>query len=173
MIKYNFGEIDCRIDFKDFLDITCGDIKKYKSEFKEFSQLYEFIETNKNKITHILFDGYEYHLKKGLLHNLFGPALIRHTPDGYFPGTSNNFYIDGKLVHDDTHTIGKGCKSLESFQTKNIFHFKELNQVKTRIRRKIGVDYEIYPIDLKRKIRKDKLEKINDSIESGIRKINN
>ncbi len=67
---YNFGEKPCKIEFDDFLSITT-DIRMYKSDFKDFSELYEYIEKNLNKITHILFNNYEYFLEKGLLHNLY------------------------------------------------------------------------------------------------------
>lgn len=169
MIKYKFGNIECKIDFKDFLCLTVNDIKRYKSEFKEFSDLYEFIEKNIKQITHIIFDGYEYFLKNGLLHNLFGPSIIKYTTDGYVQGTSMFFYIDGKLVQDDLRTIGRGCKNLEDFKTKNIFHYKEISNKKTEkdintglyYKRKEGIDYIIYPIDLNKKIRKQKLETLN------------
>lgn len=174
MIIYKFGEIDCKISFKDFLKITIKDLVKYKSDFKEFSELYEFIEKNKNKIINIFFDGYEYYLQKGLLHNLYGPALIKHNddPSQFFQGTSRWFYIDGKKVYDDLG--GRGCRKLEDFQNKNIFHFKEItNKTSGRdpdtgkfYRRKEGVDYKIYPINLKERIkidqRKKKLERLND-----------
>ena len=46
--------------------------KKYKSDFIDFANLYEYIDKTKKSISHILLDGYEYFLEKGVLHNLYG-----------------------------------------------------------------------------------------------------
>jgi hypothetical protein len=126
MIKYKFGDVECKISFDDFLSLTINNVKKYKSDFKQFSELYEIIEKNKKQISHILFDGYEYILEKGLLHNLYGPAIIKHSDNksAYFQGTSMWFYIDGKLVHDNLDD--RGCKNLINFQHETIFHYKKL-----------------------------------------------
>lgn len=173
---YNFGEKPCKIEFNDFLSITT-DIKMYKSEFKSFSDLYEFIEKNLNKITHIFFNNYEYFLEKGVLHNLYGPAIIRHNNDDntYFKGTSNFFYIDGKLVHDDLKTVDRGCKKLDNFKNTQIFHYKDISGRKSGrdvitgrwYKREEGVDYEIQYIDLDQRIkldqRKKKLFYLNDT----------
>jgi hypothetical protein len=171
---YNFGEKPCKIEFDDFLSITT-DIRMYKSDFKDFSELYEYIEKNLNKITHILFNNYEYFLEKGLLHNLYGPAIIRHNNENaYFKGTSNYFYINGKLVHDDIKTTERGCKKLDNFQNMQIFFYKEITGKKNEIdvltgkryRRIEGIDYEIQYINLNEKIkldqRKKKLLHLND-----------
>ena len=116
MITYYFGDKDCKLDFNNFLSITT-DIKKYKSNFNSFSELYEFIETHKKEIIHILFDGYEYFIENGVLHNLYGPAYIRYndpTTDRFPLGTKSNwFYINGRLVCDKTDT--RGCKKLNDF----------------------------------------------------------
>jgi len=149
MITYHFGDKDCKLDFKDFLSITT-DIKKYKSEFDSFSKLYEFIETHKKEITHILFYGYEYFIENGVLHNLYGPAYIRYndpTTDRFSLGSKSIwFYINGKLVQDNLNT--RGCKKLQDFQNGDIFFFRELtykksnfNNVGPLYRRKEGVDY--------------------------------
>lgn len=174
MIVYKFGEIPCKIDFKDFLSITT-DIKKYKSEFEDISMLYEYIEHNLNKITHILFDNYEYNLEKGLLHNLYGPALIRHH-DGetsHLKGTFNWFYIDGKLVCNELNT--RGCNSIEKFNKDDIFHYEELTNIPqnsidpftgNRYRRRDGIDYKKTYINLEQRIkldqRKKKIQYINN-----------
>jgi hypothetical protein len=174
MIVYKIGEADCKISFKDFLSITYKDGKKYKSDFKEFSELYEFIEKNKKKISNIFFDGYEYVLEKGVLHNLYGPALIKHNddPSEFFKGTSRWFYIDGKKVYDSMDN--RGCRKLEDFQKKEIFHYEEITgKVSGRdeetgrwYKRQEGIDYKKYPIDLRERInidqRKKKLQKLND-----------
>ena len=177
MIYYKFGNIDCKISFKDFLSITIEDtpftLKKYKSDFKNFSELYELIEINKKKITNILFDGYEYILQKGVLHNLYGPALIKHCddPKAYFQGTSRWFYIDGRLVYDSLDD--RGCRKLENFQKKEIFFYEDITGRKSGVdentgrmyRRKEGIDYKIYPIDLQFRLkidqRKEKLKRLN------------
>lgn len=173
---YKFGEIPCKIEFDDFLSITT-DIKKYKSEFKDFSYLYEFIEKNLNKIIQISFNNYEYYLEKGVLHNLYGPAHIRYTTqDGYMSkkGTKIDwFYIDGKLVYDNRDT-GRGCTKLSDFQTNRIFHLKILTTTESRYnpitkrtnRSQSGIDYIKTYIDLGQRIkldqRKKKLQYINN-----------
>ena len=123
MKKYKFGDIECKISFEEFLSITINDVKKYKSDFRSFNQLYELIDKNLNQISHILFDGYEYILERGLLHNLYGPAYIKHADDksAYSRGTIVYFYIDGKLIHN---TLGDRCKRLEDFQNKEIFYLE-------------------------------------------------
>jgi len=180
MIYYKFGDIDCKISFKDFLSITIDDkpftIKKFKSDFKEFSELFELIEINKKKISNILFDNYEYILQKGLLHNLYGPALIRHndSDDTYFKGTSRRFYIDGKLVYCGPSHDDRGCKKLEDFQKGEIYFYEDITgrqngrdeSTGRMYRRQEGIDYKKYPIDLQFRLkidqRKKKLQKLND-----------
>ena len=178
MINYKFGNIECKISFDDFLSLTINNVRKYKSDFKQFSELYEFIEKNKKLISHVLFDGYEYILEKGLLHNLYGPAIIKHCDDksAYFRGTTKYFYIDGKCVFNQLD--GRGCKKLEDFQNKDIFHFQELTGKKSEkdeitgkmYRRKEGVDYKKIYINLEERIKKDqrkkKLLQINDNREN-------
>lgn len=177
MINYKFGDIECKMSFKDFLKITYNNTIKYKSDFKEFSELYELIEKNKKQISHILFDGYEYIIEKGLLHNLYGPALIKHNDkDEFYIGTVNYFYIDGKKVFNSIDGIG--CIKLEDFQNKDIFHYQELTGRKSGMdeitgkmyRRKEGVDYKKIYINLEERIKKDqrkkKLLQINDNREN-------
>lgn len=171
MIEYKFGDILCKLSFRDFLSITTKNGKNLKKDFKTFYNLYEFIEIYKKDITHILFDGYEYFLEKGILHNLYGPAYIRYDEDGYFPGTHRIFYIDGKLVYDEGN---KKCTKLEDFN-KEIYHFEEITGKQSghdpitgiRYRRREDIDYKMYPINLKHRIlidqRKKKLQKLNDS----------
>lgn len=177
MIMYKFGEIPCRIEFDDFLSITT-DTKKYKSDFKDFSCLYEFIEKNLNKITQISFDNYEYYLEKGVLHNLYGPAHIRYTTeDSYLSkkGTKIDwFYIDGKLVFDNKDRDNRGCRTLSDFKTNRIFHLKILTTNESRYnpitkrtnRSQDGIDYIKTYIDLDQRIkldqRKNKLLYLND-----------
>lgn len=173
---YKFGDIPCRIEFDDFLSITT-DTKKYKSDFMDFSYLYEFIEKNLNKITQISFDNYEYNLEKGVLHNLYGPALIRYTTeDSYMSkkGTKIDwFYIDGKLVFDNRDT-NRGCRTLSDFQKNRIFHLKILTTTENRYnpitkrtnRSQDGIDYIKTYIDLEQRIkidqRKKKLKFLNE-----------
>lgn len=176
MIKYKFGERYCDISFDKFLSLIYNDSEKFKSDFENFSVLYEFMVKNINDISKMLFDGYEYYLEKGVLHNLYGPALVKYCDDkqAYFQGTSNWFYIDGKLIQDDIGTIDRGCKKLEDFKSKEIFHYKDITGKKSYrdiltgkwYRRIEGVDYEIYKIDLQKRIesdqRKKKLLYLND-----------
>jgi hypothetical protein len=172
MIKYKIGDIDCKISFKDFLSLTTNTTKFYKKDFKDFYSLYEFIEFHLKEIRHILFDNYEYVLYNGKLHNLYGPAITRHEEDknAFMQGTFYKFYIDGKLVYTQ---IGKKCNNTEEFKNKKIFHFEELTNKKNGVddnsgkyyRRKEGIDYKIYPINLNFKIKLDqrrkKLEQLN------------
>ena len=175
MITYYFGEKDCKLDFNDFLSITT-DIKRYKSDFKYFSDLYEFIEKNTNKISNILFDGYEYIIENGKLHNLYGPAYIKYNTTKENPysfgSTTTWFYINGKLGCDRLDT--KGCRKLEDFQNNEIFFYEELSNKKAEVntqtgkmyRRREGIDYIKHIINLKERIKKDqrkkKLLKINE-----------
>lgn len=174
---YNFGEIPCKIEFDDFLSITT-DIKKYKSDFKDFSYLYEFIEKNLNKITQISFDNYEYFLEKGVLHNLYGPAHIRYTTEDSYMSKKgakiNWFYIDGKLVFNNMDRDDRGCRKLSDFQTNKIFHLKILTTTENRYnpitkrtnRSQDGIDYIKTYIDLEQRIkidqRKKKLKFLNE-----------
>lgn len=157
MILYKFGDIECKISFKDFLSLTTKYKKLYKKDFQDIYQLYEFIEFELKNIQHLLFDGYEYYLHKGLLHNLYGPAYLYHREDkdGYLPpGTTKKFYIDGKLV---CHRISDyKCKNIDEFQSKQIHHYENLTNKKSGSDPitgrtyicKEGIDYLIHPIDL-------------------------
>lgn len=174
MIKYNFGERACILDWNIFLRLIINNVKKYKNEFKDFYSLYEFIEKNKKNISHILLDGYEYFLENGVLHNLYGPAYIRYNDENTNPyqiGTETYyFYINGRLVCDKLDI--RGCRKLESFKKDKIFFYKELTNKKTMkepdgtyYRRKEGIDYLIENINLEQRIkndqRKKKLKQIN------------
>jgi len=66
LINYKFGEIEEKIEWDDFLSLTYKDKLTYKSDYKTFSDLYEFICKNIKDITKLLFDGYEYILQDGL-----------------------------------------------------------------------------------------------------------
>ena len=50
MILYKIGDIDCKINWDDFLSLTFKSETKYKSDFESFSHLYEFIDKKYNKI---------------------------------------------------------------------------------------------------------------------------
>jgi len=179
MTIYKFGDVECKISFNDFLVLILNnDSKFFKSDFKDFSELYEFIEKNKMKIYHIIFDGYEYLLENGLLHNLYDAATIKHCEDksSYFQGTIKRFYIDGKKVYDALDD--RGCKNISDFKNNDIFHFVDITGKKSGrdnngnfYRRKENVDYKIYPINLKSRIDKDqrkkKLKQINNRYESN------
>lgn len=176
MINYKFGDIRCKIDFNDFLKITINDNVMHKSDFKCFSDLYEIIDKNTKYISHILFDGYEYILEKGLLHNLYGAALIRYNSENTYIKNyeSKWFYIDGKLVHNTTQRPDRGCSKTTEFLNEEIIFYKELSGRRSSVdpntgkyyRRKEGVDYETTIINLKERVRKDqrykKLKNINE-----------
>lgn len=175
MIEYSFGENKCKLDWDDFLCTTENDVKAYKSDFKDFAEFYEYIDVLKEKISHILFDGYEYFLENGVLHNLYGPAIIKITSvDGKFTpkGTkSYYFYIDGKLVCNKLDD--RGCKNMEDFEKDEIFFYKRLtDKISGRdphtgimYRRQEGVDYIKTNINLKQRRlldqRKKKLKQLD------------
>jgi len=164
MIDYSLGEKKCKINFDDFLSLKFKGKILYKSSFKDFSELYEFIEKNKNNISHMLFDNYEYFLERGVLHNLYGPSHIKindnehaFVPIGH---KSLYFYIDGKLVCDKMDT--RGCKKLDIFQNNEIFFYDELTNKKSGkdlngnfYRRKENIDYIKTPIDILERIKFD------------------
>lgn len=168
MIKYDLGR-ECKISFNEFLKLTLeNDDVKYKSDFEYFSELFEFIDKNIKQISHILFDGYEYILENGKLHNLYGPAYIKYNEgkDVY-----NNiiccFYIDGKLVSDNFNT-DRGCTTIKGFKEDKIFHYIKLTNKKNnyidehtgeRYRTKIGVDFDMKYIDLENRIKIDQRKK--------------
>lgn len=169
MIEYYFGERKCKLDWNIFLHLTINNEKRYKSDFKDFSLLYEFIDKNKKSISNILLDGYEYFLEKGVLHNLYGPAYIRYNNDnddkygkkGFFqPEVSYFFYIDGKLVYDNLN-IDRGCKNVDKFNNSEIFHLKILTKelidsTTGKYKRRIeGIDYIKTYINLEDRIKKD------------------
>lgn len=172
MIKYKFDNIECQLDFDKLIKITYNNITLYKKDFSDFSDFCYFLDIKNNQITHILFDGYEYYLKNGKLHNLYGPARIKYYSDeeiknSYF--LTNNviswFYINGKLVCDNLDN--RGCRKIEDFQNNNIFHWRYLKHVTTNRKRRLkeGIDYIKYPINLNLLIlidqRKKKLQKID------------
>jgi len=167
MIMYKFLDVECKIDFESFLSIDAVTGRLYKKDFKSFYDLYEYIEFNLKDITHILFDGYEYHLKHGKLHNLYGPAHTRYNVahDCYINNTTiYKFYIDGKLVFDNISNPIKGCSKIENFKNNEIFFYNELINKKSGIdmitgkfnRRKEGVDYEKTIINLPERIKTEK-----------------
>lgn len=174
MIKYNFG-IDCDLSWEKFLCLEVNSVKMYKQDFTDFSELFYFIEHNKKHITNLLFDGYEYVVENGLLHNLYGPAKIRYEdPNDHkiFHGTSKWFFIYGELVMCKDK-VGRGCSNKKEFEG-DIYFYNEITNKKSGrdietgiyYRRKEGVDYIKNHIDLKKlrekDIRKKKLEKLNN-----------
>jgi len=175
MIKYNFG-IECEISWNKFLCVNMGEERRYKQEFENFNEFFYFLEHNKRTITKLLFDGYEYILQNGLLHNLYGPAKLRHKEkedgDPFF-GTTKWFFINGKLVTDKLENY-RGCKNLEDFENNEIFFYEEVTGKKSGrdektgqlYRRKEGIDYIKHPINLEslrqKDIRKKKLDQIDE-----------
>jgi len=173
MIMYNFGNIECKIDFNNFLSIDDINGRLYKKDFKTFYDFYEYLEFNLYDITHILFDGYEYYLQNGKLHNLYGPAHIRYNVQvDHLINNINihRFFIKGKLVFDD---ITKCCSKIENFNSKELFFYEDITKKVSGydritgkcIRRKEGVDYTKTIINLEhlRKLdnRRKKLIEIN------------
>jgi len=153
MIEYSFGENKCKLDWNNFLCVTKNvpnsNIKIYKSTFKDFSEFYEYVDRFKNEITHLLFDGYEYFLEEGVLHNLYGPAIIKYLEKSdYTPAGSKwySFYINGKLVHDKVGNSDRGCRTIENFENEKIFFHEELSSKKDRKQK--DVDYIKTPINL-------------------------
>ena len=179
MIEYSFGENKCKLDWNNFLCVTENNIKVYKSDFKDFAEFYEYIDVLKEKISHLLFDGYEYVLENGVLHNLYGPAIIRYNEKGDYITAAGSktyfFYINGRLVCDKLDD--RGCRKIEDFKKGEIFFyqelsFKELNSKDpiTGLRhrkRQEGIDYIKTPINLQHRItldqRKKKLKQINET----------
>lgn len=174
MIEYSFGENKCKLDWNDFLCATENNIKVYKSDFKDFAEFYEYIDVLKEKISHLLFDGYEYTLENGVLHNLYGPAIIRYLEKGHYVAAgpkSYYFYIDGKLVCNKLDD--RGCRNIDDFEKEEVFFWKRLTNkisgidTKTGImyRLKEGIDYTKTPINIeKRRLldqRKKKLKQLN------------
>ena len=163
MIKYNFGMV-CELDWTKFLSLkTHNKEVLYKSDFKAFSDLYEYIE--KNDIQHLLFDGHEYLLEDSVLHNLYGSAKIRHVTEGasYLVGTFQKYFIDGEMVYCDGHP----CKISKDFEEGDLYFFEEITNKKSgkdkatgiRYRRKEGIDYKHHHINLEHLRLQDKRKK--------------
>ena len=170
MIEYYLGDKKCKIDFDSFLSLTHKDNKFYKSAFKNFPEFYEFIDKNKNNISHMIFDNNEYFMERGVLHNLYGAAYIRTTikdmPVLPMGTVIEYFYIDGRLVHDHLDIRERGCKKIGDFLNKEIFVFKELTNKKSGkgsdgkyYIRKENVDYIKTVIDLDERIKFDQRSK--------------
>ena len=179
MIEYSFGERNCKLDWNDFLCVTKNVpnnniLKIYKSSFKNFAEFFEYVDKFKKEISHLLFDGYEYFLENGVLHNLYGPAIIifLEKSDYIAAGTKScSFYINGRLVCDKLDD--RGCRKTEDFEKNEIFFYTKLTDNITgrdpitgvMYRIKEGVDYIKTPIDLKNRRfldqRKKKLKQLD------------
>ena len=164
MINYKFGEIEEKIEWDDFLSLTYKDKLTYKSDYKTFSDLYEFICKNIKDITKLLFDGYEYILQDGLLHNLYGPATLKHIKDGFMPGTRRRYYINGKLVFakEKPFRYDKVCNKVEDFEKEIVF----LEWITKKIERgktyKEDINYILHPINLEElRIQDKRYNKLN------------
>jgi len=144
MIEYSFGERKCKLDWSIFICLI-ADKKLYKSDFKDFSNLYEYIRYNDEKTD---------------FYKLLGTK-------------STFFYIDGKLVCNKLDD--RGCRNLEDFNNNEIFHYHELSNIKHNknintgkwYKRQEGVDYIRTVINIKQKIlldqRKKKLKQISNN----------
>lgn len=168
MIEYPLCEKKCKIGFEDFLSLTHNGTKFYKTYFKDFPELYEFIDKNKNHISHMLFDNNEYFMEMGVLHNLYGAAHIRiSTVETLFAPVGTTmlyFYIDGKLVHDKLDS--RGCKKISDFTNNEIFFYKELTNKRSTsaltgkyYKRMENIDYIKTVIDLSERIKVDQRSK--------------
>jgi hypothetical protein len=163
MILYDFGD-KCKIEWNDFLQLICYDNRRlYKSDFKDFPYLYEYIDKNKHKIKNLIFDNYEYTLFNGKLHNLHGPAKSEYKNTEYSKGMSNRYYINGKLVCYKQH---RPCKKYEEFVSNEIYFYTILTKEKKR-RKQNGIDYIKEKIDLNKQLKNEKrllkLYKLNDN----------
>jgi hypothetical protein len=149
----NFG-INVEIDWNKFLKIETDKIL-YKSDFKSFSDLYEYIIKNLKDIKNILFDGQQLFLRNGLLHNLYEPALIKYFAEPLYGGNkiSNNFFINGQEVY----VKGNLCKKLTDFENGQIYFVLNVNlNLKTRYEK-----HHINLIELRKiEIRENKLKRI-------------
>lgn len=120
MIRYNFGDGIHNISWGNFLKLTINDNIYYKSKFKEFSELIEFIDINLLEISNILLDNCEYVLENGKLHNLYGAAKTTYLT-GYNPGWYYKFYICGKLVYEEVLVGGQTIKNIKDFNTLHLY----------------------------------------------------
>jgi len=174
MIEYTIGDTCCRISFEHFLSLTFKNEIIYKSRFDEFSDLYEFIEKNIKNITLMIFDGYKYHLEKGLLHNLYGPAVIKYDENKelYSQKIDNYFFINGKRIYYDYYKIII-CKNIKNFVGNDVFfierrtnNIKKSNITDMKYKNINGINYNLIAINLKNLIkmdqRKKKLISLND-----------
>lgn len=165
MIMYKFGEVECKIQWEEFLSVKTTEIQ-YKSDFKNFNTFYEFLDKNIKIIKELLFNGYKYILENGILHNLYEPSLIRISgPKTFAPNsTSRLYYIDGGLV---CWKMSERCRNRDQFEKKEIFHFEELTNkqsgrdVDTGVwyRRKEGIDYIKHYINLEYRRKQDQRSK--------------
>lgn len=174
MIKYNIGDIPVNFDMSKFLCLIYDEEKIYNDYFDNIQSIYKFIDMNIKNISMILFDGVEYILEDGKLHNLYGAAIKRYVEKDELNFSNNTmveyFYIDGKLVVNRPYKGGRGCRNKSDFQEKPIYHYEELTNIKSGeksngkyYRRKIGIDFDYHIIKLKTRIvldtRKKKIKK--------------
>lgn len=150
---HNASKTSTQLDFKSFLCVEDHNgIKLYKSDFKEFSNLYEYIDKNIKSIKSILHENREYILYNGLLHNLYGPSMKKHNGHDYIVRT-HRYFINGKLVYCE----GQPCRNDDDFENGKIYFFEEITHRKSgrdvitgkRYHRKEGIDYKKHYINLK------------------------
>ena len=162
MIHYDFG-MNCVIDWNEFLQLKTfsGEIM-YKSNFTDFPQLYEYIDKNKKDISNLLFDGHKYILENGMLHNLFGPVKMKYNDNTTYLSVSRRYFINGKPVWCNNGP----CKVTDFEKGDLYFHEEITNRKSTRdvttgiwYRRKEGIDYKKYYINLEELKFQDKRNK--------------
>lgn len=123
MIEYKIGDLDCKLDWDNFLVLeTHSKTKLYKKDFNNFPELYEFLDKNIKHIKKLIFDNYSYKLKNGLIHNLNGYAFSKYVKGGYGGDKMvHRYYINGKMVyHFDVKNRPVTC-NLEFFTSKIFF----------------------------------------------------
>lgn len=161
MIMYNFSnkpnycffngkvKTDYKLDWNDFLCIKTRYFYRYKNSFKDFGDLYEYIEKNKSDIICIRQDGLDLYLKNGQLHNLNGAAVFKYKKydkNDYYPADKaiKQYYINGKLVY----FMKKPCDTDMNFNNGNLEFYEYVDIYNRKGRIKKGIDYNIHEIDI-------------------------
>lgn len=160
MILYKIGDINIKINWDNFLILETSESKYYRSDFIDFPEMYKFLDENLKHIKYLKFDGFEYYLNNGLLHNLWGPAKIVSVEGGFGDGFCKRFFINGEIVWYK----GIHCKNMKNFESGEIYFYEKLTDGAIyRIKEKI--DYNLINLEKLREkeLRKNKIEKIENS----------
>jgi len=164
MILYKIGDVENKIDYDTFLCLIHKGEKMYKSSFTSFAELYEFLDKNINHIDELIFNDLHLYLEDGVLHNLYGPAVIQHLDPKTNPINSDirrRYLINGKFLFSQDYK--KIINRKEEFEGPVCF-IDIIKKHKPSERQKEGEHYIKTNIDLEhlRKIdkRKRKLKRI-------------